>query len=120
MISIWQKGPYLSVMSFISRRDAHIITPCACRCLVQCLGKSKANEVEGRRRLIYASVTYYFALLSKRPYLETIFNCACSVIHTNMFTFIVVQLRKLSLKKIQASTGFEPMTSAIPVQRSTN
>ena len=30
------------------------------------------------------------------------------------------QLRKLSLKKIQAWTGFEPMTSAIPVQRSTN
>ena len=32
----------------------------------------------------------------------------------------VKQLRKLSLKKIQAWTGFEPMTSAIPVQRSTN
>ena len=30
------------------------------------------------------------------------------------------QLRKESLKKIQARTGFEPMTSAIPVQRSTN
>ena len=30
------------------------------------------------------------------------------------------QLRKQSLKKIQASTGFEPMTSAIPVQYSTN
>ena len=30
------------------------------------------------------------------------------------------QLRKLSLKKIQAWTGFEPMTSAIPVQSSTN
>ena len=27
---------------------------------------------------------------------------------------------KLDLKKIQARTGFEPMTSAIPVQRSTN
>ena len=32
-----------------------------------------------------------------------------------------VQLRKESLKKIQAcTTGFEPLTSAIPVQRSTN
>ena len=30
------------------------------------------------------------------------------------------QLRKESLKKIQAWTGFEPMTSAIPVQCSTN
>ena len=28
--------------------------------------------------------------------------------------------KKLGLKKIQACTGFEPMTSAIPVQRSTN
>ena len=27
---------------------------------------------------------------------------------------------KISLKKIQACTGFEPMTSAMPVQRSTN
>ena len=32
-----------------------------------------------------------------------------------------VQLRKESLKKIQAcTTGFEPLTSAIPVQRSVN
>ena len=30
------------------------------------------------------------------------------------------QLRKKSLKKIQASAGFEPVTSAIPVQCSTN
>ena len=30
------------------------------------------------------------------------------------------QLRNWSLKKIQAWTGFEPMTSAIPVQCSTN
>ena len=29
------------------------------------------------------------------------------------------QLRKRSLKKIQASAGFEPVTSAIPVQCST-
>ena len=29
-----------------------------------------------------------------------------------------MQLRKESLKKIQACTGFEPFTSAIPVQRS--
>ena len=32
----------------------------------------------------------------------------------------LLQLRKESLKKIQACTGFEPLTSAIPVQRSTN
>ena len=31
----------------------------------------------------------------------------------------LLQLRKESLKKIQACTGFEPVTSAIPVQRST-
>ena len=30
------------------------------------------------------------------------------------------QLKRRSLKKIRASTGFEPMTSAIPVQCSTN
>ena len=30
------------------------------------------------------------------------------------------QLQKRSLKKIQASAGFEPVTSAIPVQCSTN
>ena len=30
------------------------------------------------------------------------------------------QLRKRSLKKVQASAGFEPVTSAIPVQCSTN
>ena len=30
------------------------------------------------------------------------------------------QLRKRSPKKIQASAGFEPVTSAIPVQCSTN
>ena len=29
-----------------------------------------------------------------------------------------MQLRKESLKKIQACTGFEPLTSAIPVQHS--
>ena len=28
--------------------------------------------------------------------------------------------RKENLKKIQACTGFEPLTSAIPLQRSTN
>ena len=32
----------------------------------------------------------------------------------------LLQLRKESLKKNQACTGFEPLTSAIPVQRSTN
>ena len=32
----------------------------------------------------------------------------------------LLQLRKESLKKIQACTGFEPLTSAIPMQRSTN
>ena len=33
----------------------------------------------------------------------------------------LMQLRKESLKKkIQACLGFEPLTSAIPVQRSTN
>ena len=31
-----------------------------------------------------------------------------------------VEVRKRSLKKIQASAGFEPVTSAIPVQCSTN
>ena len=31
-----------------------------------------------------------------------------------------MQLRKESLKKIQACMGFEPLTSAILVQRSTN
>ena len=30
------------------------------------------------------------------------------------------QLRKESLKKIKGGTGFEPMTSAMPVQCSTN
>ena len=33
---------------------------------------------------------------------------------------VTLQLRKESLKKIQACTGFEPLTSAIPVQHSTN
>ena len=32
----------------------------------------------------------------------------------------LMQLRKESLKKIQACTGFEPLTFAISVQRSTN
>ena len=32
----------------------------------------------------------------------------------------LLQLRKESLKNIQACTGFEPLTSAIPVQRFTN
>ena len=32
----------------------------------------------------------------------------------------LLQLQKESLKKIQDCTGFEPLTSAIPVQRSTN
>ena len=32
----------------------------------------------------------------------------------------LMQLRKESEKKIQACTGFEPLTSAIPKQRSTN
>ena len=31
-----------------------------------------------------------------------------------------MQLRKESLKKNQVCTGFEPLTSAIPVQRLTN
>ena len=32
----------------------------------------------------------------------------------------LLQLRKESLKKKKACTGFEPLTSAIPVQHSTN
>ena len=32
----------------------------------------------------------------------------------------LMQLQKESLKKIQACTGFEPLTSTVPVQRSTN
>ena len=32
----------------------------------------------------------------------------------------LLQLQKESLKKIQACMGFEPLTSAMPVQRSTN
>ena len=32
----------------------------------------------------------------------------------------LLHLRKESLKKIQACMGFEPLTSAIPVQRSTS
>ena len=32
----------------------------------------------------------------------------------------LMQLRKESLKIIHACTGFEPLTSAIPMQRSTN
>ena len=32
----------------------------------------------------------------------------------------LLPLQKESLKKIQACRGFEPLTSAIPVQRSTN
>ena len=32
----------------------------------------------------------------------------------------LLQLRKESLRKIQACTGFEPLTSVIPVQHSTN
>ena len=32
----------------------------------------------------------------------------------------LMQLPKESLRKIQACTGFKPLTSAIPVQRSTN
>ena len=32
----------------------------------------------------------------------------------------LLQLQKESLKKIQACRGFKPLTSAIPVQRSTN
>ena len=31
-----------------------------------------------------------------------------------------MQLRKESLKKIEACAGFEPLTSTIPVERSTN
>ena len=32
----------------------------------------------------------------------------------------LLQLQKESLKEIQACTGFEPLTSVIPVQRSSN
>ena len=32
----------------------------------------------------------------------------------------LLQLRKESMKKIQACTGFKPLTSVIPMQRSTN
>ena len=32
----------------------------------------------------------------------------------------LLQLQKESLKKIQACVGFEPLTSAMPEQRSTN
>ena len=36
-----------------------------------------------------------------------------------IITVIYTTLRKESLKKIQACTGFKPLTSALPVQRST-
>ena len=45
----------------------------------------------------------------------TLFEGRSSQLHTQL-----LQLRKESLKKIQACTGFEPLTSAIPVQRSTS
>ena len=40
------------------------------------------------------------------------------MISVNMRNFL--QLRKESLKKSQPCTGFQPLTSAIPVQRSTS
>ena len=46
----------------------------------------------------------------------TLFEGTSSQLRTQL-----LQLRKESLeKKSQAYTGFEPLTSAIPVQRSTN
>ena len=55
------------------------------------------------------------------------YNWVCTAVMTNdvMKDLRAVdtqfkQLRKRSLKKIQASAGFEPVTSAIPVQCSTN
>ena len=46
---------------------------------------------------------------------EELFEERSSQLYTQL-----MQLGKESLKKIQACTGFEPLTSAIPVQRSTN
>ena len=46
---------------------------------------------------------------------EELFEGRSSQLYTQL-----IHLRKESLKKIQACTGFEPLTSAIPVQRSTN
>ena len=39
--------------------------------------------------------------------------------HRSLYTQLL-QLRKESLKKSQPCTGFQPLTSAIPVQRSTS
>ena len=40
------------------------------------------------------------------------------VVWSSQLYMQLLQLRKESLKKIQACTGFESLTSAIPVQRS--
>ena len=40
------------------------------------------------------------------------------VVRSSQLYMQLLQLRKESLKKIQACTGFEPLTSAILVQRS--
>ena len=51
-------------------------------------------------------------------------NCGVKIYlkegHCSCKRNLCMQLRKESLKKIQACTGFEPLTSAIPVQRLTN
>ena len=46
---------------------------------------------------------------------EELFEGRSSQLYTQL-----MQLQKESLKKIQACSGFEPLTSAIPVQHSTN
>ena len=46
---------------------------------------------------------------------EELFEGRSSQLYTQL-----MQLRKKSLKRIQACTGFEPLSSAIPLQRSTN
>ena len=46
---------------------------------------------------------------------EELFEGRSSQLYTQL-----MQLRKESLKKIQACPGFEHLNSAIPVQRSTN
>ena len=40
--------------------------------------------------------------------------------HRSYIATQLLRLRKESHKNIQACTGFEPLTSAVPVQRSTN
>ena len=70
--------------------------------------------------LMFYSVSTTQVLASEYSFIDSILTFAAYILNYWKWRMIIAVNKRRSLKKIRASTGFEPVTSAIPVRCSTN